>query len=502
MKRRRPLLSILIPLAFSASLAAAQSSGLVPVGGEILVNTTTAEDQSDPDVAMDDAGHFVVVWSGGPFLGNQEIFAQRYDASGAPLGGEFQVNTFTSTAQTNPRVAMDADGDFVVIWGSRGQFPPASSSIVGQRFDKTGARLGGEFHISAGLTALFPDVAMGANGDFLVVWPGRPLNSSAFSLYARLYDSAGTPQTSPAVLDPLSPLALDFPGVAATPGGGWIVAWTAFAPATGKSDILAQRLDAAGNPVAPKVVVQAAVDGQRQDPHVAASSGRIAVSWTDYTGDGSARARFFDAGLSPLTGELQPSTLPLRPIQESAVAMDGAGRFVTSWVELGLESDPTRDGSEASILARAFDAAGNPLGSDFVVNTTAAGFQALTALAMSPAGRLVATWVGPDADFQNDVFAQVYVTALTPEEQIAATIDEIEALIAEGTLTSTKANPLIQKLEGAAAKVDAGNVGAACNQLGAFINQVNAYIGNGTLTAAQGQELIDSTNAIRATLGC
>jgi CSLREA domain-containing protein len=90
----------------------------------------------------------------------------------------------------------------------------------------------------------------------------------------------------------------------------------------------------------------------------------------------------------------------------------------------------------------------------------------------------------------------------TPEEQIAALIDEINALVTEGALAPNKANPLITKLEGVAAKLDAAQVGAACNQLGAFINQVNAYIGNGTLTSAQGQELIDAANAIKANIGC
>jgi YVTN family beta-propeller protein len=69
---------------------------------------------------------------------------------------------------------------------------------------------------------------------------------------------------------------------------------------------------------------------------------------------------------------------------------------------------------------------------------------------------------------------------------IGALIDEIEALIAGGALAPNKANPLITKLESVAAKLDGGQVGAACNQLGAFINQINAYIGNGTLTPAQG----------------
>ncbi|MGL4462065.1 MAG: hypothetical protein ACRC1K_07920, partial [Planctomycetia bacterium] len=35
-----------------------------------------------------------------------------------PAGVEFQVNTFTTNNQSQPSVAMDADGDFVVAWQS------------------------------------------------------------------------------------------------------------------------------------------------------------------------------------------------------------------------------------------------------------------------------------------------------------------------------------------------------------------------------------------------
>lgn len=91
---------------------------------------------------------------------------------------------------------------------------------------------------------------------------------------------------------------------------------------------------------------------------------------------------------------------------------------------------------------------------------------------------------------------------LTPQDQIEALIAEINALVTGGTLAPNKANPLITKLEKVIDKLDGGQTSAACGQLGAFINQVNAYIGNGTLTAAQGQALIDATNALRADIGC
>jgi CSLREA domain-containing protein len=90
----------------------------------------------------------------------------------------------------------------------------------------------------------------------------------------------------------------------------------------------------------------------------------------------------------------------------------------------------------------------------------------------------------------------------TPEEQIAAIIAQINALVTGGALAPNQANPLITKLENVIDKLDQEQTNAACGQLGAFINQINAYIGNGTLTAAQGQALIDAANAIRADIGC
>ncbi len=101
-----------------------------------------------------------------------------------------------------------------------------------------------------------------------------------------------------------------------------------------------------------------------------------------------------------------------------------------------------------------------------------------------------------------DIGAFEAIVALTPEEQIAALIAEIEALVAEGELAANKANPLITKLEQVANSLEGEQTSAACGQLGSFINQVNAYIGAGTLTAGQGQTLIDAANDIRADIGC
>ncbi len=88
-----------------------------PIGGEFQVNTYTPQNQDDPAMAMDADGDFVVTWSSGGQDGSGlGVYAQRYDATGAAVGGELKVNTYTSLSQSSPAVAMDNDGDFVVTW--------------------------------------------------------------------------------------------------------------------------------------------------------------------------------------------------------------------------------------------------------------------------------------------------------------------------------------------------------------------------------------------------
>ncbi len=86
---------------------------------EVQVNTYTTNDQQYPSVAMDASGNFVIAWhSDGQDGDGLGVYAQRYDSAGNPVGAEFRVNTYTTSAQGSPSVAMNADGNFVIAWES------------------------------------------------------------------------------------------------------------------------------------------------------------------------------------------------------------------------------------------------------------------------------------------------------------------------------------------------------------------------------------------------
>jgi len=85
------------------------------------VNTNTTDDQAFPAVAADAGGDFVVVWHSSGQADSYGVFGQRYTNAGAPVGAEFQVDsyaTLVSVEQTFPAVAADADGGFVAVWVS------------------------------------------------------------------------------------------------------------------------------------------------------------------------------------------------------------------------------------------------------------------------------------------------------------------------------------------------------------------------------------------------
>jgi hypothetical protein len=88
---------------------------------------------------MNQAGDFVVVWySVGQDGSDSGAYAQAYLASGAPDGGEFRVNSYTTGYQGNATIAMNAAGDFVVSWMSRGQ-DGSEENIYAQRYKLTEA---------------------------------------------------------------------------------------------------------------------------------------------------------------------------------------------------------------------------------------------------------------------------------------------------------------------------------------------------------------------------
>jgi len=165
-----------------------------PLGSEFLVNTHTQQHQEMASVAATTDGGFVAAWSSRGNGNAADIYARRFDASGTPLSEEFQVNTGTHTHQSDPSIAADPQGGFGITWQSKLQ-DGSGIGVFAQRFDASGAPLGGEFQANetAAGDQQNPSLAFDSQGGFLVAWSGAS-SADTNGVVARKYGSDGGAQ--------------------------------------------------------------------------------------------------------------------------------------------------------------------------------------------------------------------------------------------------------------------------------------------------------------------
>ena len=143
-------------------------------GGEFRVNTLPSPRSKSSLGGHGRRGNFVVTWSSKDQDGDDwGVYAQRYNALGVAQGGEFQVNLTTAKEQMHSSVAMDADGDFVITWSSKDQ-DGNGWGVYARQYASAGVAKGETLvNTTTAGDQEYPSVAMDAKGDFVVVWTGN-----------------------------------------------------------------------------------------------------------------------------------------------------------------------------------------------------------------------------------------------------------------------------------------------------------------------------------------
>jgi hypothetical protein len=380
------------------SLPTAANAQQTPAGADFQVNSYTTGTQTRPEVHYKAGGDFVVAWPGvNPLDGGLwGIIGQRYDAAGTALGGEFKVNTFTTSHQYRPRIASDSRGNFVVAWSSYGQ-DGSAYGVFGQRFDAAGGPLGAEFQVNTYTTGgqgssyyFIPhghDVAMAPNGRFVVVWASysndQDGDGGMGSVQAQRFDASGAPLGGEFRVNTFTTGYEFAPSVAVSASGAFVVVWTQ--PDGGNTGVAGQRFDANGAPLGAEFQVNTNTAGNQLASNVAMKDdGSFLVVWSDFPGDMFGRT--FDANGTPLGSEFQVNTTHTDGNEYTyRIGQDKLGNFVVMW-------NGSSDGSSWGVHALRFTAAGVPRGAEFQVNAYTAATQAMVAVASDDVGNLTAAW--------------------------------------------------------------------------------------------------------------
>ena len=378
---------------------AAAAWGQTPAGPNFQVNTYTTGSQLAPSVGVEPDGDFVVVWSSlgqdGSYWG---AFGQRFAASGAPRGSEFRINSYTTGVQAGPDVAVGSAGDFVVVWAS--EQGGSLYGIFGRRYDASGNPLGGEFQVNTHTTGTqgLPHVARAADGRFVVAWTTDGPDGDSFGISARRFDASGNPIGDEFVVN-TSTFSWQYGGdVAADGNGNFVVVWESYYSGFPQpSDLFGQKFDAAGNRVGAEFAIGRG--GNNYSPSVSVPpSGTFVVSWTGNSGYYYGRK---DVLATNVSGFVNTFTQGDQFANVGAIAHDGGGNFVITW------TGDYQDGDSVGVFGQRFDGAGFRIGPEFSVNTNTIGAQGGAAVGADAAGNFIVAWEDDRADGHNGgIFAQ------------------------------------------------------------------------------------------------
>ena len=362
---------------------------------EFAVDSISGQNKSNPAVVAISGNDLIIAWDDyRKGASDTDIYAQHYDPRGNPVGGEIAVST-AAAQQGYPCVAADAQGGFMVAWYDARS--GTGSDIFAQRFDRNGNKAGGEVQVSASGAAIIPKMASNANGDFLVTWyDNRNVYSTRLDIYAQMLDANGTKKgteiavtTAPQNQEPVC--------VASDSKNRFIIAWED--GRSGSNDtIYAQRIDGNGNKLGSEIMVSNSPSYQSSPSVAVYPNDDFVIGWIDRrTGHNNICARRFDPNGTPLGGEMS-TTASQYDKDFDVIAVNSSFYSFICWMDWRA--------TNGDIYGQWFDPGGSQFGPEVII-ASAAAQQWKPAIARDLKDDIAITWLDWRSGTQGDVYARL-----------------------------------------------------------------------------------------------
>jgi hypothetical protein len=305
----------------------------------------------------DGAGGVVVAWedfrAGG---GNLSLYAQRVNAAGIvqwTADGVALRAAVYAPLGLGPTMVPDGTGGAIVAWSdSRNENPLTGGDIYAQRVSGAGTAqwtTNGVALAVASFGQIVPVSSTDGAGGAIVAW--RDDRSGLLSIYAQRVNAAGVTQWTANGISFESGVPQEMPAITDDGAGGAIVAWREH---LGDYSIHLRRLSSAGAPLWGGGVVLSSGAQERSSPALLSEAGAVIVTWTMAIASGN--RDLFGQRLDLTPEPLWPpegvaiSTAPGDQVAQ-AMATDGAGGVIVGWQDF-------RFGASSDIFAQRVSAAG------------------------------------------------------------------------------------------------------------------------------------------------
>ena len=346
---------------------ASAGQGIEIASPEILVsgedNIELGTTVGFPDVGVDEQGRRIYVWE--DFGQPNGIALRRFDGSGNPLEDpRLIVPEVGNSNPQRPRLAVAADGSFMVIWQSSEDLGGGSTErwIRGQLFSSNGAASGPAQIVSSiatGLAGALVDsdiaalrLADGTSGGFVAVWSSgnpNPMGSdnSSTSIQAQRITAAGVPTGNQIEVNTITQSGQRLPSVTEMADGGFFVVWV-------EPKLQGQRFTAAGAKDGNQFEISTVFSNAKDQPDVAIGwDGTILVVWEDnedFSEPSEIRARFYDSELNAQGPDFRVNTVIDNAQDLPRIGDYGPKGFLVTWES--FQSSAGADTDSDSVQAR------------------------------------------------------------------------------------------------------------------------------------------------------
>lgn len=399
----------------------------VRLGLESVVNTQTTGDQFSPSVAGFATGGFVTVWQTTDTTqdgSGRAIKLQRYNTAGVKLGGEILVDSSPAGDQTAPSVTTLSNGGFVVTWQTADTTQDGSGTAIKARvYGASGTALGNEFLVESQTVGdqTKPSVTALDSGNFVVTWQTSDAaqDGSGAAIKGQIYTAAGTAVGGEFLVSPLNMGSELTPSVTGLAGGGFVTVWTLGAGVL--ADVYGQTFDASGAKTGAPFLLSTMSSFNQDDASVSQiSGGRFVVAWSSASSltfnDIQIKAQIFSADGTKIGGEFQVNTTSidrytggLQASLHPQVDDLPSGGFVVTWNSTaGLDLN-------TSTLGQIYDTNGNVVGGEITVNTVSNRVEASGDVAVDGNGNIFSVWYSNTSSLTDyDIKGEVLTTHAGP----------------------------------------------------------------------------------------
>ena len=317
------------------------------------INTWTANNQNNSKISSLSDGNFVVIWESYNQNGNSwGIFGQIFYSNGAERGSEFPINNYTTSNQSNPKIAASASGKFMVVWN------PITSIISGQIFTNNGIKFGSDFQINKNTisTLAHPSITALVNNNFVVIWGENSL------IDVQMLADDGTKVGSQFNISNLY-----YPLVAALADGNFVV--TALRWPTGYGVVYAQIFYNNGTKLGTEFVVSTFPTDKSSISISSISNSNFMIVWSSQGQDiiggtdwGIYGQSFTSSGVK-IGNEFRVNTYIIGEQQNPSITSLANGNYIVTW------RSNSQDGNGWGVYGQILDSTGKKIGNEFKVNT-------------------------------------------------------------------------------------------------------------------------------------